>query len=154
MIRHYTIPRNYRNPPHQTLFDIKFYNEILSIPSIGLCRITVLLSTSTHRIRSYVKREIPQKSFISSYRMQTQSSVTSLRFRIDVRINSLYYEIWFWNHAAKFVRLESIQAGNMIIFGNIDNQGLIIVHWMLLESTMLIYFEGKVHEIRQKGTKR
>ena len=93
MIRYYTISRNYRNLPHQTLFDTKFYNEILSIPSIGLCRITVLLSSSTHRIRSYVTREIPQKLFISSYRMQTQSSVTSLRFRIDVRINSLCYEI-------------------------------------------------------------
>ena len=95
MIRHYTIPRNYRNPPHQTLFDIKFYNEILSIPSIRLCRITVLLSSSTHQIRSYVTRAIPQESFIFSYRMQTQSPVTALRFRIDVRINSLYYEILF-----------------------------------------------------------
>ena len=89
MIRHYTIPRNYRNSSHQTLFDIKFYNEILSIPSIGLCRITVLLSSSTHRIRSYVAREIPQESFIFSYRVQTQSLVTSFKFRIDVRINSL-----------------------------------------------------------------
>ena len=89
MIRHYTIPRNYRNPPHQTLFDTKFYNEILSIPNIGLCRSTALLSSSTHRIRSYVTKEIPQESFIFSYRTKTQSPVTSLRFRIDVRINSL-----------------------------------------------------------------
>ena len=89
IIRHYTIPGNYRNPPHQTLFDTKFYNEILSIPSIGLCRITLLLSSPTHRIRSYMAREIPQESFIFSYRMQTQSPVTSFRFRIDVRINSL-----------------------------------------------------------------
>ena len=93
MIRHYTIPKNYRNPPHQTLLDTKFYNEILSIPSIGLCRITVLSISPTHRIRSYVTREILQESFIFSYRMQTQSPVTSLRFRIDVRINSLYCEI-------------------------------------------------------------
>ena len=89
MIRHYTIPRNYGNPPHQTLFHTKFYIEILSIPSIGLCRITVLLSSSIHWIRSYVTREIPQESFIFSYRMQMQSPVTSFRFRTDVRINSL-----------------------------------------------------------------